>query len=96
MDLNTANRVADHLLKDAIEKQARKARRNAHWATVVERLQTGLFAISFAGIGYGYSQRFFHNQFAQVVVAAVLGLVAGAIVPVIHRAGLTVRRSGRP
>ena len=96
MDLSTANRAADHLLKDATEKQARKAHRAAHWGTVVERLQTGLAALIFAGIGYTNAQRFFHNPFAHVAVGAVFGLIAAAIVPAKHRSGLTVRRSGRP
>ena len=96
MDLSTGNRVADQLLKDATKKQARKAHRTAHWASVLERLQTGLTALIFAGIGYTNAQRFLHNPFAQVAVGAVFGLVAAAIVPIKQRSGLTVRRSGRP
>ncbi|MDE2157184.1 MAG: hypothetical protein KGJ32_15065 [Xanthomonadaceae bacterium] len=95
MDLSTANRVADQLLKDATEKQAGKSRLTAHWVNVVERLQTGLTTLIFAGIGYTNAQIFVHGLFAQVAVGAVFGLTAAAMIPVKRRTGLTGRRSGR-
>jgi hypothetical protein len=96
MDLSTADKVADQLLKDATEKQALKVRRTAHWASVFERLQIGLNALVFAGLGYVNAQHIFHAPFAQVAVGAVFGLVAAVIIPVKQWFGLTDRRSERP